>query len=182
MTFSLIRSLIFVSLIIFSSSFLGCHKATVENPTMIYLVRHAEKAQPIQMAELMSTPSKDPELSETGKNRAQLLKELMAKEDISGIFSTAYKRTMHTVQPLSDSLSIPIQTYDMQNVKGIIDSLITETSGKRFLFSGHSNTILPIIDYLNAQRPQENIAEGEYDKIFKVIVRADTSLVQVTTY
>jgi len=55
-------------------------------------------------------------------------------------------------------------------------------AGKKYLISGHSNTILPIISYLNGALPQANINENEYNKLFKIIVGTDTTLVERSSY
>lgn len=178
------RSILHKSLfLLLLGSIYACNSNTIkEEIAVFYLVRHAEKAQPIQMVELMQDASKDPELSEIGQQRAQKLKDLMLDKNISAIYSTNYKRTIQTVKPLSDSLELPIQLYEWSKVNVLLDSLVTETSGQQILFSGHSNTILPMISYLNGQKPQDRIGENEYDKIFKLSVFADTTLVEVTVY
>src|SRR5687767_8355694 len=72
--------------------------------TTYFVVRHAEKAE--------NTMSGDVPLSETGKQRADALKEALKKKGVGTIYSTNYVRTKSTAQPLADAIGITIQTYD----------------------------------------------------------------------
>ena len=73
--------------------------------TMIF-VRHAEKAL---------IPVDDPGLSPEGQLRAaELARQLVDADVVAGIdaiYSTPYRRTVETAQPIADALGLPINTY-----------------------------------------------------------------------
>ena len=68
-----------------------------EQSTQYFLVRHAEKGQ---------DDPKDPSLTAFGEARAQLLADELSKAGITAIYSTGYKRTQQTAQPLADRLGV----------------------------------------------------------------------------
>src|SRR6476661_6509268 len=73
--------------------------------TKYYIVRHAEKeTAPVMTSDVL--------LSENGKQRAIALKEALLHQKIKHIFSTNFKRTVGTAQPLSDAIGVSIQHYD----------------------------------------------------------------------
>jgi phosphohistidine phosphatase SixA len=67
--------------------------------TTIVVVRHAEKS--------MDHPT-DPSLSEAGRERARALAAALQGTGVSAIYTTQYKRTRETAQPLADELGISI--------------------------------------------------------------------------
>jgi hypothetical protein len=72
--------------------------------TTVIFVRHAEKAL---------VPTDDPGLNEAGKRRAaELARQLVDADVVAGvdaIYSTAYRRTEETVQPVATALGLPIK-------------------------------------------------------------------------
>src|SRR5688572_14758185 len=71
--------------------------------TTFILVRHAEKGE---------DGTKDPDLSEEGKQRAIRLADMLSKTSITAIYSTSFKRTRNTVVPLANAKSLEIFSYD----------------------------------------------------------------------
>src|SRR6476659_9429266 len=69
--------------------------ATVEAqqaPTVVVLVRHAEKA---------TTPADDPGLTEAGRTRAAALADALSDARVDAIITTAVERTRQTAAPLA---------------------------------------------------------------------------------
>ena len=83
--------------------------ATASEPatTVVYLVRHAEKSESTDRDGSLGPP-----LNEAGRARAAVLVEVLAAEKITHIFSTDYRRTRETAQPLADSLGLKVESYD----------------------------------------------------------------------
>src|SRR5688572_26423263 len=88
-------------LLIFLSglSFVSDAQSTI---TTVISVRHAEK---------VNDGTKDPDLSMEGKARAAKLSEILSSQRIDAIYSTDFKRTKDTVQPLADVLGIKPNIY-----------------------------------------------------------------------
>lgn len=126
--------------------------------TKIYFVRHAEKAD---------DGTRDPDLNAEGKARAENLAKVLANAGIDAIYSTPYKRTMQTGQPLADALEIEIQSYNPSS-KTVIFDIIANNPGATILVVGHSNTTPSLINQLIKKGQLEQLEESEYGDLFEV--------------
>jgi broad specificity phosphatase PhoE len=133
--------------------------------TTVILVRHAEKA---------SIPADDPGLNDAGKSRAaELARQLVDADVVAGvdaIYSTSYRRTEETVQPVATALGLPITSYDASNTETIMDEIVREHKGKIILVVGHSNTVPALIGNMGASKKVPPINENEYDNIYVVSI------------
>jgi broad specificity phosphatase PhoE len=64
--------------------------STATAQSTIFVVRHAEKAD----------ATKDPDLSEAGRARAEALAKALRDAKIAAIYATEFKRTQQTAAPL----------------------------------------------------------------------------------
>jgi broad specificity phosphatase PhoE len=133
--------------------------------TTVIFVRHAEK---------VASPVDDPGLSDAGKQRAaELARQLVDADVIAGvdaIYSTSFRRTEETVQPVATALNLPINSYDAANTETIMDQIVRDHKGKIILVVGHSNTVPALIGNMGASKNVPEIAENEYDNIYVVSV------------
>lgn len=133
--------------------------------TTVIFVRHAEKA---------TMPADDPGLSEAGKMRAVELARQLSEADvvagIDAIYSTSYRRTEETVQPVAIALGLPITSYDASNTETIMDEIVRQHKGKIVLVVGHSNTVPALIGNMGASKNVPEIDEGEYDNLYLVSI------------
>src|SRR5687768_534547 len=67
--------------------------------TTVVVVRHAEKS---------TDDPQDPSLSATGQERARLLTSVLKNAGVTSIYTTQYKRTRQTAEPLAQQLGIAI--------------------------------------------------------------------------
>lgn len=133
--------------------------------TMIF-VRHAEKAL---------IPVDDPGLSPAGQARAaELARQLVDADVVAGIdaiYSTPFRRTMETAQPVADALGLPLNTYSPDDDdEMVVDAMVREHKGKIILVVGHSNTLPELIAALGASKKVPPIAEDEYDNIYLISI------------
>ena len=70
----------------------------------IFVVRHAERADAAPGASAMM--DSDPDLSAAGKARAQSLASMLKDAKITAIYTTRYKRTKQTAEPLAAALGL----------------------------------------------------------------------------
>lgn len=126
--------------------------------TKIYFVRHAEKAD---------DGTRNPDLNEKGKARAENLAKVLADAGIDAIYSTPYKRTMQTGQPLADALNLEIQTYNPSSNTVIFD-ILANNPGATILVVGHSNTTPSLINQLVTKTQLPQLTESEYGDLFEV--------------
>ena len=133
--------------------------------TTIIFVRHAEKA---------ATGGPDPDLSPAGEKRvAELTRQMLDADVIQGvdaIYSTPFKRTQQTVQPLADALDLPINIYDAGDTEEVLETILRRHKGKIILVVGHSNTVPQLMWDLGASKRVPPIAEDEYDNIYIVAI------------
>ncbi|HEX2190341.1 MAG TPA: histidine phosphatase family protein, partial [Longimicrobiaceae bacterium] len=72
-------------------------RAAAQEPTVVVLVRHAEKA---------AAGGQDPELSEAGTARAGALAAALAEAGVDAVVTTQLRRTRLTAQPLMRELGL----------------------------------------------------------------------------
>jgi len=139
--------------------------------TTIIFVRHAEKAD---------SPASDPGLSEAGERRvAELARQLVDADVVAGldaVYATQYRRsqeTAHAVVALhkrARNVALPINTYDAEDKKAVLETILREHKGKVILVIGHSNTLPRLIFNLGASKNVPPIAEREYDNIYIISI------------
>ncbi len=153
---------LFLLTFIYTSSVFAQTQVSKQNqePTII-LFRHAEKMN----------ISRDPDLSPVGIERSNTLFHMLKDLEITAIYSTSYKRTMQTIQPLADSLELPVNPYDPRDLTGFAE-MLKKTTGV-ILISGHSNTT-PTLSSLILGYEVAKINEDEYDNLY-IITSASTN-------
>ena len=138
--------------------------------TTFILLRHAEK---------VSDGSKDPELTEAGKKRAESLVTLFKNTPILAIFTTDYIRTRETVYPLAKSKSLDIKNYEAFKDDAIA-KMLKDHEGETVLISGHSNNIPRIANYLTGTENYKDFNDGDYGNILIVTVADRGKVASVT--
>lgn len=123
--------------------------------TQFILVRHAEKLD----------ASKNPELSELGKKRAEKLNELLKDVAVDKLYATNYLRTQNTLRPISQRTNLTIETYDPNDIN-FSSNLISENEGKTVVISGHSNSTPRLVNQLIGKEVYKPLDENEYGKIW----------------
>lgn len=133
--------------------------------TTIIFVRHAEK-------ELNA--GDDPGLSEAGHRRvAELTRQLVDADVIAGIdaiYATPFRRAQQTAQPLSETLNLPINTYDAADRETVLETILKNHKGKIILVVGHGDTLPVLIANLGAHKQVPRIDEFEYDNIYIISI------------
>ena len=127
----------------------------------IYVVRHGEKA----VSDGGSMMSRDPELSEAGKARAESLKEILKTKKIGSIYSTNTIRTKSTAEPTRAFFGLDINTYPPIPNEKFIDSL--RSSKKNILIVGHSNTVDDVVNKICGENKiPGDLDESQYDNLY----------------
>ncbi len=134
-------------------------KKSTEKTTII-LVRHAEKMK----------DTKDPFLTEEGKERAKKLSRLLSDTKVDFIYSTDYNRTQSTALPTAMSKNLEVQLYDPRTLIGFSKLLLERHKGKTSLVVGHSNTTHKIMNYYMRKEVVKSIDESDYENLFIVNV------------
>ncbi len=136
--------------------------ASAPRPTVVYLVRHAEK----------QAEGSDPSLNEEGKSRAQALVRSIAGQRVRAVYVTQYARTRETAAPLAESLGLsPVALAANRDVAAHANDVASAIrglpSGSVAVVVGHSNTIPAIIRALGVPDALE-IDESRYGDLYTV--------------
>lgn len=132
----------------------------------IILVRHAETDTSD------AADQNDPALSPAGAERAGRLLKKIRKYRPGAVYSTAYKRTRLTVEPIAKHRKIEIQSYDPREPAQLVDQIL-KSKTKRFIVSGHSNTIPALANLLIKKEIFKPLDESEYGTIWIIKIRRD---------
>lgn len=133
---------------------------TACSTTTVYIVRHGEK-----VSEADTT-----DLSPAGKQRAVALADTLANKGIDSIFTTPYRRTRQTAEPLAQRLNLRLVEYPAKPNETIIDR-ISRIRNRTVLVVGHSNTILEIAQGFGTQPSMTKIESGDFDNLLRVRIR-----------
>ncbi|MFT4860815.1 MAG: phosphohistidine phosphatase SixA [Pseudohongiellaceae bacterium] len=129
--------------------------ALAQDVTTIYLVRHAEKVD----------TSRDSDLTEVGKQRAQDFAKLLQDRTLTHVYSTPFVRTKNTAAPTALRHNLDIEEYDSGKTEDFTSMLkiLTGTA----LVVGHSNTIPKLVNLLTGEN-FDDLDEQVYDKVYIV--------------
>jgi len=160
------RNLLLAAVALFGAGAYQAPVPTLAPPTVVLLVRHAEKA---------AEPAADPPLTEGGKARAEALVAVTRGAGVNAIVTTQYDRTRSTAAPSAAALNITPHVLNAgplaQHAKAVAEQ-VKKHAGGTVLVVGHSNTIPAIIGALGATQPRD-LCDSEYDALF-VVVLGDT--------
>ncbi len=146
-----------------------------EAPTVVYLVRHAEKMEGSNAAD-----PKDPGLSDAGVRRSVALVPLLSDAGVTGIYSTDYLRTRQTVEPLADELGIEVETYDPGKLSDFARELRARPG--RFVVSGHSNTTPALVELLGGDPGKPIDEPREYDRLYVLVIDGESTTTMMLRY
>lgn len=127
----------FLSILFFLALSIGRAQTT---PSVIFIVRHCEKA-------MESTDN--PNLAEEGKKRAAHLAEILKNTGVEVVYSTDFKRTMQTAEPLANAMKLSPVVYEPRDAN-FGEQL--RKSGKKILVVGHSNTVPDLLNQLSGTK------------------------------
>lgn len=128
--------------------------------TTFILVRHAEKA---------NDGTEDPPLTPEGEARARRLAYMLKDTPLAAIYSTNFRRTRSTAQPVADLKNLPVKTYEAHQ-PDVIGDILRENQGATVLITGHSNTIPWTANLLIGTEVYKDYVESEYGIMLIVTV------------
>ena len=145
---------------------LGLNTAAAQAPTVVILVRHAEKAAP-------DPPDGDPALTEAGHARALALADALAAAGVGAVITSQWRRTRQTAAPLAERLQIEPEVISTSGAQAqpeaVADAIRARHLGQTVLVVGHSNTIPDVIAALGGPAIPE-LCESQYDDLFVLLL------------
>ncbi|MCB0488646.1 MAG: phosphoglycerate mutase family protein [Cyclobacteriaceae bacterium] len=156
------------SIIIFVLALTSVSAWAQSQVTTLILVRHAERQE---------DGSKDPGISSAGEERAAALAQLLGAADIDAIYSTAFKRTRNTVQPLAAKKGLTLMDYNPMSGEDL-DNILSKHKGKTVVVCGHSNTTPQVANYFLGEKKYPDFKDSDYDNllILSVIEKGNATL------
>jgi broad specificity phosphatase PhoE len=135
------------------------------DPTLVYLVRHAEKVD----------ESRDADLSPAGMARAVALSRFFEKIEFDLLVASQYQRTQKTLGPLAAAKDMTVETIPAGEPRILIER-IRALEGGTILVAGHSNTVPDLIKALGGGTTA--IDDSDYDNLYLVILSEASVTVQ----
>ncbi len=135
--------------------------AADEKPLVVFLVRHAEKAE----------LTRDPELSDAGHERAVELAKVLRDAKIEFVHSSDFIRTRDTAAPTAAMSKAEVEPYNHGDLEALVEKL--RSRGGRHLVVGHSTTTPKMAALLGGEAGEAIEEHGEFDRLYIVTVDTD---------
>lgn len=139
---------------------LACFPCELPAQGAVFVVRHAEKSDEA------SADAKDPDLSPSGRARAESLARWLRDAGITAVYATEFKRTQQTAEPLARALGIDVTIVPAKESETLVRQL--RVASGNALVVAHSNTVPEIVKAIGIDVPVA-IAEADYDNLFVVV-------------
>ena len=137
-----------------------------DGPSLVVLVRHAEKA---------AQPADDPSLTDAGRDRAAALALAVAHAPPSAIVVSSRKRTAETGVPTATKFGITPTVVSLDGgAAAHIAAVVAAVRSQRgvVLVIGHSNTIPAVIKALGGPALPD-ICDASYNLLFTLLLAKD---------
>ena len=155
-----------------------CCGVSAQKKTIV-LVRHAEKSATSNATDMAKG---DPDLSVEGRERAERLAKAVKKYKPDVIYSTDYKRTKQTAEPIAKLRGKEIQTYDPAKQADLIP-LMLNGKPKHYLIVGHSNTTPALGNLLLKKEVFKQLPDSEYGVFWLIKTKKGVvTKVEIYTY
>ncbi len=146
--------------------------------TRIYLVRHAEKVD----------DSRDPELSDAGKERAQHLAERLKDAEITFVYTTPYIRTRDTARPTAKAVMQELREFNPPEPGDAAEAwakqLLQDAAGANVLVVAHSGradqrgSVPSLVQALGGEEVA-TITDAEYFNLYIVTITSSDDSEQI---
>lgn len=171
-----------VALALLALVFVGCGPAASPKcgDATVILVRHAEKA---------SSDTKDPDLSDAGRERARRLASLLARSGVTRLVATDLKRTQQTLAPLAEAIGKPVEVRAAKETDALARELRATPAGAVVVVAHHSNGIPAIAKAMGVvprglAPTEEMLPETEFGRVMVLGLGCDrdhASVVELST-
>lgn len=104
---------------------------------------------------------RDPGLSVEGQQRARRLAEILKKYEPQEIFSTDFKRTRQTAEPIAKKRNKEVQLYNAQDQEFLVRRIMSSGTDRN-LIVGHSNTLPNLANLFAGKLIFRELPESEY--------------------
>ena len=118
----------------------------------------------------------DPDLTATGRARAERLAAELATLHPRAIYVSTYKRTRQSAAPLAARLGVTPIVYDPADTAALVARV--RAGPMPALIVGHSNTVPDIVEQLGGTRPAD-IAHDQFGDLWNVNADGTTTRLRI---
>jgi phosphohistidine phosphatase SixA len=138
-----------------------------QQPTVVILVRHAEKDR-------TNPTAHDPALTPEGERRARDLARTVRRRHVNAVITTQLQRTVLTGRPTAESFHLTPEVYPATadgkaTGAGMAQLIRARHTGQTVLVVGHSNTVAATIEALGGPSVR-NICDSSYSNLFMLVL------------
>jgi broad specificity phosphatase PhoE len=136
-------------------------------PTVVIVVRHAEKA---------AVEGTDPPLSEAGQKRAERLAALAAEAGVEVVYTTQFRRTRETARPAAERLGLTPAAVEVTrenaatHASDLAREILSKHKGRAVLVVGHSNTAPQVAGALAGRSLAPLDDATDFETVFVVVI------------
>ncbi|HZI19968.1 MAG TPA: phosphoglycerate mutase family protein [Pyrinomonadaceae bacterium] len=136
-------------------------------PTVVIVVRHAEKA---------AVEGDDPPLSEAGQRRSARLAELAAEAGVEAVYTTHFRRTRETARPAAERLKLTPVAVEVTresaatHAPDLAREILSKHRGRTVLVVGHSNTAPQVAGALAGRTLAPLDDATDFETVFVVVI------------
>lgn len=130
----------------------------LERPTVVHVVRHAEKAA--------ARGVRDVDLSPAGHARAADLPRQLDVSKIEAVFVTPYSRTRQTAAAVLQATGLEPEVYPANDISSFVVNVV-RFEGAHVLIVGHCDTVPHILDGLGVSE-RVRLTLADYGDLFTV--------------
>ena len=134
--------------------------------TTIIFVRHTD-------TDLAST-SGDPQLTLLGRQRAELLADVMQDIDViagvDAIYASEHRRTQETAAPIAARLGVDVQISDPYLIEPFMAQVLADHKGEIVLVVTLEDALAPLVEELHGSKNIPVMAPDEYGNIYIVTI------------
>ncbi|MEA3245602.1 MAG: histidine phosphatase family protein [Gemmatimonadota bacterium] len=151
--------------------------AAAQAPTVVILVRHAEKA---------AAPADDPPLTAAGVARARALAAGVADAKVQAVITTQLTRTRETARPAAEAHRVTMETVSVGGAPvaehaNAVAAAVRRHAGQTVLVVGHSNTVARIIEALGGPSLPD-LCDSQYSTLFTLALDGPSARLVTSEY
>ncbi len=150
-----------------------------DNPkpvTTIILLKHAETTD---------VNAENPNLSEQGMRRSELLADLFKSTPINALYACKHERTNGTLKPLSAAKGIKLQQYNSTELSKSLFNMYSGNIGNTIVICGDEKSLPKMLNMLTGTTDYTNLSKEEFDNVFVLtssqLGKADVKKVKYAT-
>jgi phosphohistidine phosphatase SixA len=135
--------------------------------TTVIFVRHTDTEVPL-------AGGNDPALSAIGRQRAELLADVVQDMDVvagvDAIYADVTRRTQQTAAPIAERRGVDVAVADPYAVEAFMAQVLREHKGRIVFVVTQADAIAPLVEELHGSKHVPQMAENEYDDLYIVII------------